>query len=306
MAISDLYSKRQKHLRGDAPDVFTYDDIAHPLRVQLVQNLQDGIGSPENDYSEQLYTEIYQMLCREYGVFSLGKRGEINWSRIANTLLQTADTERVIDIVELCLRAIDKRVRNNRDEYRGIFRHTRDPDEVIHEINHRFREHGVGYEYVSGEIIRVDSKLLHKEVVKPALVLLSDEIFQGANEEFLKGHEHYRHGRYKECLNECLKAFESTMKAICDGRGWQYNKGDTAKALINVCLSNGLFPPFMQTQLSNVRTILESGVPTVRNKLGGHGQGASVITVPESLASYMLHLTAANIVLLANAEKGLP
>ena len=305
MAVTDLYSKRQKRLRGDTLDVFTYDHLPSPLRVQLVQNLEDGIGSPENRFSKDLYAEIHQALCREYGVFSLGKHGELAWTSIARTLLETDDPERVIDIVELCLRAIDKYVRSHRHEF-GPFHHTRAPDAVIKEINHRLREHGVGYEYVSGEIIRVDSKILHKEVVKPALVLLSDEKYQGANEEFLKAHEHYRHSRHKECLNECLKAFESVMKAICDGRGWQYNKGDTAKALINVCLSNGLFPSFMQTQLSGVRTILESGVPTVRNKLGGHGQGASVITVPESLASYILHLTAANIVLLANAERGLP
>jgi hypothetical protein len=43
--------------------------------------------------------------------------------------------------------------------------------------------------------------------------------FDGANEEYLKAHEHYRHRRNKECLTECLteclKAFESTMKIIC-------------------------------------------------------------------------------------------
>jgi hypothetical protein len=143
--------------------------------------------------------------------------------------------------------------------------------------------------------------LIHDGVVKPALKLLADPKFNGANDEFLKAHEHYRHGRHKECLAECLKAFESTMKTICDLKGWPYQPRDTAKALIDTCIANGLFPAFMQSHVGNLRTILESGVPTVRNKLGGHGQGATVTTVSESIARFALHSTAANILLFVES-----
>jgi hypothetical protein len=50
--------------------------------------------------------------------------------------------------------------------------------------------------------------------VKPALSLLHDAGFDGPADEFMKGFEHYRHGRNKEAVAEALKAFESTMKAI--------------------------------------------------------------------------------------------
>ena len=175
------------------------------------------------------------------------------------------------------------------------------PDSTISEANSRFKEHGVGFEFVSGEVIRIDSQLVHDDVVKPALNLLSDLKFKGANEEFLKAHEHYRHGRHKECLVECLKAFESTMKTICDLKGWQYQTRDTAKTLINICMTNGLFPTFMQSHIGNLRAILESGVPTVRNKQGGHGQGATVTIVSESTARFALHTTAANILLFVES-----
>ena len=49
-------------------------------------------------------------------------------------------------------------------------------------------------------------------------------MYAGANDEFLRAHEHYRHKRHKECLNECLKAFESMMKAICKKRRWPYSE----------------------------------------------------------------------------------
>ena len=135
---------------------------------------------------------------------------------------------------------------------------------------------------------------------------MSDDEYSGANEEFLKAHEHYRHGRYKECLNESLKAFESTMKVICQKRGWSYNQNDTAKKLIEICLSNDLVPSFLQAQITALKSILESGIPTIRNKSGGHGQGIQQTIVPPHLAGYMLHLTATTILFLIESEGQLP
>nr|WP_225225336.1 hypothetical protein [Komarekiella delphini-convector] len=170
----------------------------------------------------------------------------------------------------------------------------------------RFREHGVGYQHESGEIIRVDSQIIHAEVVKPVLHLLSDPRFQGANEEFLQAHEHHRHGRYKECLVDCLKAFESTMKIICNTQGWIYQPTDGAKKLIDVCFQNNLIPSYLQTQFTSLKQNLESGVPAVRNKNGGHGQGSQQINVPQYFAAYQLHMTASTILFLLEAEKALP
>lgn len=36
MSTFDLYSKRQKELRGEVPDVYTYESIPQPLKVQIV------------------------------------------------------------------------------------------------------------------------------------------------------------------------------------------------------------------------------------------------------------------------------
>ena len=134
---------------------------------------------------------------------------------------------------------------------------------------------------------------------------LQGKIYAGANDEFLRAHEHYRHQRYKECLNECLKAFESTMKAICKKRRWTYSETDTAKTFLDICLKNGLIEPFWQSHFTGLRATLESGIPTVRNKTSGHGQGTDLTTVPPSVASYVLHLTTTILLFLTNAEKDL-
>jgi hypothetical protein len=142
-------------------------------------------------------------------------------------------------------------------------------------------------------------------VVKPALGLLQDPAYAGPNAEFLTAHEHHRHGRQKECLVDCLKAFESTMKVIGARQGWELPDKATASSLIKAMFDNNLVPAYVQSQMSALKSVLESGVPTLRNKAAGHGQGAIPTEVPDYVAAYALHATAANIVFLVEAERAL-
>jgi hypothetical protein len=311
VAIFDLFSKRQKKLRGEMPDVYQYDEIPQTLRVQIVHIWMDTLGNAENYWkgkAHEAYEFIVNTLCKEYGVFKLpgaekfGNRDYLN--ELANTFLQEKNIDRCLDAIELSFKIVDGFTRSY--EYLHRSGASKKADEAIDELNSRFNEHGVGYQFTDGEIIRVDSELIHSEIIKPALRLLNQKHYSGAHEEFLKAHEHYRHGNNKESLNECLKAFESVMKGICDKRKWAYQSGATSKTLIQICLDNGLIPSFWQQQYSSLRSLLESSVPTGRNKLSGHGQGADPISVPSYLVAYMLHMTAASIVFLAEAEVNLP
>ncbi|MEH2319459.1 STM4504/CBY_0614 family protein [Nostoc sp.] len=304
MKVYDIYSKRQKRLMGEFLDVYRYDYISKQLRVQIIHILNDAIGEHRNLQTIQSFQNIHDILCREHGKLWLKEILSNGYIQdVFDFMLETKVIEEILDVVELSFELIDRAYRD--DSLRCITKSKITPDEAIKELNYRFREHGVGYQYESGEIIRVDSQIIHAEAVKPVLELLSDTRFQGANEEFLKAHEHYRHGRYKECLVECLKSFESTMKTICDIRGWIYQPGDTAKNLINVCFQNNLIQPYLQTQFTSLKSNLESGVPTMRNKNAGHGQGSQPLTVPQYFAAYQLHLTASTILFLLEADKSL-
>jgi hypothetical protein len=313
MGIFDLFSKRQKQLRGDVPDVYSYETIPQPLRVQVVHIWQDVIGDGVEYHDTyrgayRAYKLIVEALCREYGVFKLTgvkEYGDRNYlSELANFVLQEQDTEKVLDAIELSFRVIDRTTRNY--DYLHRQRASEIADEAISELNARFQEHAVGFQFADGEIIRVDSQLIHAEVVKPALALLHQKEYAGAQAEFLRGHEHYRHGNMKEALTECLKALESVMKAICAKRKWQHSSNATSSVLIQCCFDNGLIPTFWTQQFSALRSTLESGVPTARNKLGGHGQGSSIVSVPQHLVAYVLHMTASAIVFLIESERSLP
>jgi len=303
VAIFDLFSKRQKELRGDIPDVYTYDKLPYALRVQIVHIWRDTLGD-EEQYCDRLcggkvieaYQSIVNILCREYGLFQLPTAEKYDermyMTELCNYLLQEEEVDKQLDVVELSFRCIDK----------SPYYHA---DSAISELNIRFKEHGIGFQFIEGKVVRVDSELLHVKVVKPALRLLNEKNYHGAQQEFLSAYEHYTNGKHKESLNDCLKSFESTMKAICEKHKWNYQPNNTSKVLIQVCFDNGLVPKFWQQQLSSLRSMLESSIPTGRNKLSGHGQGTVPTTVPDYLVAYMLHMTASTLVFLTTAEKSL-
>ncbi|MGH1438455.1 MAG: STM4504/CBY_0614 family protein [Lewinella sp.] len=309
MPIFDLFSKRQKRLRGESPEIFKYDEIPQPLRVQVVHIIRDAFGQDKRVYGhrnqvEDAYRFIHQTLCREYGVFQLGNvYQESNEGYVIEYLLSTDNIESVIDVIELCFKFIDKFIRKNLREYEHTTEIVLKPDQAIQELNDRFKEHGIGYQFEGGEIIRVDSTYIHSQITKPVISLLWDEKFIGANEEYLKAHEHYRHGRNKECLTECLKAFESTMKIICTEKGWEHKPTDTSRKLIQVCFQNGLVPTFTQNQFTSLQNLLESGIPTIRNKRAGHGQGKIPQKVDDEMTRYGLNLTGTNIIFLIEQSR---
>jgi hypothetical protein len=309
MAVVELFSARQKRSRSEVPDVYSYDSLPDPLRVQIVHIWRDGFGAVSQEgYGVTCpvlegFREIHQILCKEYGMFTLidGARDDDAFAVVANFFLRCDDIERALDVIELTFSYLKLMTPDTRFCYTSKTA----PDEAIQELNDRFRQHGVGYSFEPNlhKIVRIDSQFTHAEVVKPALSILAENRFRAANQEFAKAHQHYREARYQECIADCLKAFESTMKVICATHKWRFNAGDTAKNLVKACFDHELIPRYLEAQLASLRTLLESGVPTVRNKTSGHGQGETYRTIPRHLAAYALHLTASNILFLSECEK---
>ena len=165
----------------------------------------------------------------------------------------------------------------------------------------KHKEASVGYQFENGQIIRVDDQFVHAEVVKPALALLSDPRFKGPREEFLRAHELYRtakpsdHKALEDSVATALKAFESTLKVICQLKKWPHPPNATAAPLVQVVIDNGLIPPYLKSSLE--------GLATLSNKSSRHGQGAQVRSMLPYFAAYALHLAATDIVMLVEAFK---
>lgn len=314
MAIFNLFSKRRKAERAGPSDLYTYDKIPEGLRVQIIHIWTDAIGNPQLFGSENVfnaYQGMVAVLRREYQVFALTKDNRQPYDNrqafpeLCGFFLEEKNTERVIDVIELTANFIE----NTASRWDYIGRHNADEiaTEAINELNTRFKESAIGYEYADGQIIRIDNQLTHSEIVKPVLQVLRGNLYANAQKEFLDAHESYRHGKQAEVLVNCNKAFESTMKVVCAKRKWPVSPNATSSELIKACYDNGLIPPFWQTHFAGLRSTLEAGVPTARNRLGGHGAGAvPASAIPQTLVSYVLHLTASAILFLADSEKALP
>jgi len=297
--VYNIFSKRKKLERGEYPDVYQYTDFENVLRVKIVHIISDAFGvDVYNSPATKAYEFVKDVLCREYGVFELIPHymRRDHREHVLDYFLQEKNIERALDVVEICFRLINGHMRSY--EYTSGTRRKIDPDDAINELNARFKEHGFGFQFESGTIIKVDSEYIHSEIVKKALSLLSRNEFEGANQEFLQAHEHYRAGRNKECLNECLKAFESTIKIICSIKKIKVESTATAKKLIDILFETEIIPSYLKSEYTAFQSTLESGVPTIRNKLSGHGQGEDIRTVEDVFAEYMLNLTASNIVFL--------
>ena len=342
--LKDIYSKRQASLKMGNKNLYKYDSIPDKLRVQIeyvVDDILDNktlIGamkaiSGNKINANSICGKVITDLCREYGVRYLAKTPRCNFDNalilniieIHNFIEKESIVERILDLIELFFKTlqhisdyiipslIEKHscfdingfYVTNDNKIELIKELNKILDEAIKELNARFLEHGIGYQYESGKIIRIDSKYTYEEMVKPALGLLHRNGYKGAEAEFLKAHEYFRKGYNESVLNECLKAFESTLKTICDKRSWEYDKS-TSKNLIEICFKNNLIHNFLQDEYNSLINLLKSGVPMLRNKLSAHGQGSEELPpIPDYYAAYMIHMTASNIIFLIEAENKL-
>lgn len=310
MAIHETYSKRQKRLRGEFNDVYQYDDIPPKLRFQVAK-IYEALFDIQEQFMNSLFGYVKNAIESEFGrllEYSIHGINRYNKKSSDTQILimfavDYSNTEEFLDILEL---VIDRLVTQSRTMYINV-----SIPSLVEEINFRFRENAIGYQIdpESLKIIRVDSQFVHSEVVKPTLTLLNaDPAYAGSLHEFMTAHDHYRHSRYREAISSCGNSFESMLKAIHEKRGWDYEKGKaTASPLIDSCSANGLFPEWQKGQPKEINNILKSilrtGVPKIRNEKGSHGHGVEVIEIPEHLASYMIHLTATNLLFLANSDR---
>ncbi|MEK4171338.1 hypothetical protein MHI22_07155 [Lysinibacillus sp. FSL L8-0312] len=72
---------------------------------------------------------------------------------------------------------------------------------AIKRINRKLKENSLGYEIVENQLIRIDFQLIHNEVVKTSIQLLQGQELNAVSEEFLKAHEHYKQGDYKDAVS---------------------------------------------------------------------------------------------------------
>src|SRR3989338_2577418 len=276
----------------DKKDYFDYDKIPQETRQKVSFVIKenayvvglDRIGMwPERH--EDLSNLRYQ-ICKHKGIPNIND--EISDRDAINSWLIRCPVIDFLRTVEIFLHI--RQNDNSQDSFDRLQKATQ-------EINYILDIDKIGYEIVEGKIIRRDSKYLHKEAVRQTISLLHNHSFKGPLEEFENALSNYLEKDYKGAISEANKAYESTMKAILTKLGISYDPNDTASALIKKFYDNDLIFSHTESFTNNLNEILK-GLPTIRNRQGGHGQGLDPQEVDKSYAEFALHLCGSFIVFL--------
>lgn len=291
--IYEPYSRRMKNNIENKSDVYIYDKISLKFRNQVIYIAQDILFDSD-------WEKIRNIMVRELGVENLAiKKGYYKYTSKEECqafIRNCEEYENVLDIIELIAREISIKLKYDNKRL----------EEVINELNYRFKDNDLGYQFINDELIRVDNELIHKEIIKPAIKLLYDEDFKGACKEFFEAYDDYRNKKYESAITNVEKAFESTMKTICEKLNYTYDKErDTASILIGRLQTNNFIPKYeragfndLNSLMKNLKNSLGDNLPVVRNKMSAHGAGVEVREVSEYIVEYAINMCATNIVYL--------
>jgi len=302
MSKLESYSTR-KNFNGTL--TLEYDNFPIKLKNQIIHvwnNFLKKNSVPEK-MSEIAWGQIHNRLSELHGEKELYPRCDVFGNeyyqvfRVTQYFEKVTDIDYLLDIVEVSfsiLSNIEQVIKEN--FYHNYVPFVYSIKQAIEDLNDRFCINRIGYEFYNGKIIKIDKKILHDGIVDETLKLTNNDIFENSNDEFLSALEHFRYKRYKECLTDCLKSLETTLKIVCKQNNWKFDQDkDTASILIDICINNGLFPKYLLSEFTSLSSLLKSGSATIRNKNSAHGQGVKKINVPKHLASFMVYLTGSTI-----------
>ena len=314
-----LYSQRICDAEGD-PEVFVYDCFPEAFRNQFfhivnrvlrsIDNLQENArGYYGSSGNIPISKSIVERLCEDFSMEKGLKNipGDPYYDSNSIDALEMycsncSETD-FLDLMDFIFESFS----SNGFVCKTVCRYYEADNlfqRAIDELNHRLKQHRLGYEFINGEIIKKTNTFAHESIVRPALKLLMDDEFRGAEDEYLMAYEHYRKGKNKDAILNAAKAFESIMKAICEGLQYTYDKDkDTASRLNAILESNGFYPSYLRNHITGILQTLNTGVPVLRNKTSGHGQGATVSDYPDEYVEYALNLVATNMIFLHRLYK---
>lgn len=267
-----LFSKRNLKL----PDVFTTDIVPDTLRTQILWILKEQY---KND--DRSFALVRDHVCKERGLSSLTDQAHPSRD-VFSCIAHSRDTTLILDCVQLLLAILGN----------GYGPYGSDAELAIAEFNRYCLEAGFGYEFNREKrmLIPIDNSLLHQEAVRPALGLLSKAGFSTANNEYLAGFEHFKRGEYGDCLTECCKAIEGTVKIIGQKKGWTIAPMATMRPLLRTYIQQTGIDSFWEHAIMPLATL--------RNRMDAHGAGATPHVVPKHVAQYALHAAGSAIVFL--------
>ena len=292
------YSRRREE-EQEKNDYLLYDHMPIEFRRSVFIILEEIYSK----LSFTLYRELAHELRKYTGKNLLSNNNQPYRDIEGFFLKDNQNIENVFDTMEFSFQIIIKHIETG--EY-GSIRNLKKEQakqyfiKKIEEINDFFSRYHLGYEInrENFHIIRKDTEFLHKEVIKQTITLLRNQRFEGPLNEFNQALDHYLKKEYQDAILDANKAFESTMKSILSINAINFPENINANALIQKLKENDFLMPYLENFTNNLRSMLESSIPTIRNRESGHGSGIDPKKIEKSYAQLGLHLSGSFIVFL--------
>lgn len=244
MVFRTFAERKRLESLGSEPEVYVYDQAPAELRHQICLAFSEGIGryvsvgpydvsgiSANAVIANQCWSKIDRICHKEIFAYRSYANGSVPSEGVLQALVAIKEVDLFLSIVEIgCV------VMAETAEERHLHSSKREAAlDAISEINERFEQHAIGYQFENGSIIRKDSRFIHSEIIKPTLSLLAEPVFEKINGEFIIAHEHYRQKRFKDAVTAANRAFEAMLKAFVI-----LTNGNTARATEHRSLSLSL------------------------------------------------------------------
>jgi len=279
--LQDIYSIREQI---KMQEVFKYEQPTAKFKKQLFYFMKDCLTISE-------FVKLYKAITLHHGI---------------NRNIDEAYLDNPSTFQSFVIKGFEKLIdsQNNINFYLDLIelfliQRKGDRESIIKSINKILFLDSLGYQIdeVKYQIIRIDSSHTYQEIIQPTFLLLNDVRFKNVDDEYRKAFEELKNGNYETVLVEANKAFESTMKIICDLKGYGLPNKHTASALINHLRKNDFIANFQDVKFNGLSKTLES-ISITRNNQAGHGQGSVTRSLSVIYAEYALRVSASNILLL--------
>lgn len=252
-------------------------DLSADLRRRIWSTLQDRnepiyYSEPDNPgwiNNSSILEEAEATLGRLLGLDEYDENGR-RQPHDLHLLLTRGEASAVFDLLEIAFAYADPGAR----------------PELQLALNDSFVDFACPWRLSDGMIFRMDSQFLETEVLERATDLLGAPELEGAQAEFLTARDKLTDGSTRDAITYAAHSVESTAKAMLGT-----NSG-VATDLFRQLGAAG----FLDDLPASKRAVLTKALNAVgllRNELGGHGQGASVIDVPRPYGELAVHLAAA-------------
>ena len=157
-------------------------------------------------------------------------------------------------------------------------------------INQIFAQHSCPWRLSDGEFFKLDQDFVGAQLAASAHDALSANGLDGATDEYARARQYAAAGEIREAIYFAGHSFESVMKVLT---GLDNTNADR---LIKELGAKGYFDDLPDAVRNGFADQVLKALPFLRNKLGGHGQGARIVTIPPAYGELAIQLAAASII----------